>query len=102
MAKSERILSVALLCVQNARPLMSNVVKMLQGDKENTPPPSSPRQSLTQQNETDERTSEHPYQGTFHGLNEIELATAKYDSKFQVFVLVFDILMAQVSFSTGC
>lgn len=112
MEKSERMLLVALLCVQNARPLMSNVVKMLQGDKEITPPPSpSPQRSLTQQSETDEdsntsesgiRTSECPYQSTFHGINEIELATAKYDSEFHVFVLVFDILMAQVLFRTGC
>ncbi|KAL5549213.1 hypothetical protein UlMin_004444 [Ulmus minor] len=40
--KAERALKVALLCIQHspeARPLMSNVVQMLEGNKEISPPP---------------------------------------------------------------
>ncbi|KAM1781329.1 hypothetical protein ACFX11_039926 [Malus domestica] len=64
--KAERIIMVALLCIQHspeARPLMSNVVQMLEGDKEIASPPSpfqhlqSPQGNLTQDSGTDEDLS---------------------------------------------
>ncbi|CAN6567278.1 unnamed protein product [Malus baccata var. baccata] len=64
--KAERIIMVALLCIQHSpetRPLMSNVVQMLEGDKEIASPPSpfqhlqSPQGNLTQDSGTDEDLS---------------------------------------------
>ncbi|KAK9912645.1 hypothetical protein M0R45_036498 [Rubus argutus] len=64
--KAERMLLVALWCIQHepeARPLMSNVVQMLEGQKEITPPPcpfehlQSPQRNFTQISGTDDDTS---------------------------------------------
>ncbi|KAK9912648.1 hypothetical protein M0R45_036500 [Rubus argutus] len=64
--KAERMLLVALWCIQHApeaRPLMSNVVQMLEGHKEITPPPcpfehlQSPQRNVTHISGTDEDTS---------------------------------------------
>ncbi|KAK9912653.1 hypothetical protein M0R45_036505 [Rubus argutus] len=64
--KAERMLLVAMWCIQHApeaRPLMSNVVQMLEEHKEITPPPcpfehlQSPQRNFNQMNGTDEDTS---------------------------------------------
>ncbi|KAL6186205.1 hypothetical protein ACLB2K_042326 [Fragaria x ananassa] len=64
--KAERMLLIALWCIQyspEARPLMSNVVQMLEGNKEISPPPfpfehlQSPRLNSGQNSGTDDDTS---------------------------------------------
>ncbi|KAM5551540.1 LEAF RUST 10 DISEASE-RESISTANCE LOCUS RECEPTOR-LIKE PROTEIN KINASE-like 2.2 [Rosa sericea] len=66
MGKAERMLMIALWCIQHspeARPLMSNVVQMLEGHKEITPPPcpfehlQSPQLNFSQNSGTDDDTS---------------------------------------------
>ncbi|KAB2627532.1 G-type lectin S-receptor-like serine/threonine-protein kinase [Pyrus ussuriensis x Pyrus communis] len=94
--KAERMIMVALLCIQHApeaRPLMSNEVQMLEGHKEIASPPSpfqhlqSPQGNLTQHSGTDEDLSssasatktsaqcEHPCDTAVQNKCEIELAT---------------------------
>ncbi|KAM5551536.1 rust resistance kinase Lr10-like [Rosa sericea] len=64
--KAERMLLIALWCIQHspeARPLMSNVVQMLEGHKEITPPPcpfehlQSPQLNFSQNSGTDDDNS---------------------------------------------
>ncbi|KAM1064569.1 hypothetical protein ACFX2I_028529 [Malus domestica] len=94
--KSREMIMVALLCIQHApeaRPLMSNVVQMLEGHNEIASPPfpfqhlQSPQGNLTQHSGTDEdlsssasatktsAQSEHPYNTAVQNKCEIELAT---------------------------
>ncbi|KAM2192984.1 hypothetical protein ACFX1Q_028611 [Malus domestica] len=94
--KAEKMIMVALLCIQHApeaRPLMSNVVQMLEGHNEIDSPPfpfqhlQSPQGNLTQHSGTDEdlsssasatktsAQSEHPYNTAVQNKCEIELAT---------------------------
>ncbi|KAM1049511.1 hypothetical protein ACFX2C_028610 [Malus domestica] len=94
--KAEKMIMVARLCIQHApeaRPLMSNVVQMLEGHKEIVSPPfpfqhlQFPQGNLTQHSGTDEdlsssasatktsAQSEHPYNTAVQNKCEIELAT---------------------------
>ncbi|KAL5549212.1 hypothetical protein UlMin_004443 [Ulmus minor] len=90
--KVERALKVALLCIQQspeARPLMSNVVQMLEGNKEISPPPCpfqnhhSPPQNLNMYSGTTDtsnpstlrtKASGHSEFHCVHNTFEIELA----------------------------
>ncbi|BBG99127.1 Protein kinase family protein [Prunus dulcis] len=84
--KAERMFLVALLCIQNSpeeRPLMSNVVKMLEGHMVIPPPPfpfehgQSPPRNLSQRSGTDEDSNTSASSTKTSEINEIELAAVE-------------------------
>ncbi|KAL6285964.1 hypothetical protein ACE6H2_010354 [Prunus campanulata] len=84
--KAERMFLVALLCIQNSpeeRPLMSNVVKMLEGHMVIPPPPfpfehgQSPPRNLSQRSGTDEDSNTSASSTKTSERNEIELAAVE-------------------------
>ncbi|KAH0982791.1 hypothetical protein GBA52_009968 [Prunus armeniaca] len=84
--KAERMFLVALLCIQNSpeeRPLMSNVVMMLEGHMVIPPPPfpfehgQSPPRNLSQRSGTDEDSNTSASSTKTSKINEIELAAVE-------------------------
>ncbi|KAL6285969.1 hypothetical protein ACE6H2_010359 [Prunus campanulata] len=84
--KAERMFLVALLCIQYSpeeRPLMSNVVMMLEGHMVIPPPPfpfehgQSPPRNLSQRSGTDEDANTSASSTRTSEINEIELAAVE-------------------------